>query len=248
VVQDHYRAMVDGKPPKAALELIPIVDRAHAIRRCRLVSRQQSEVRRPLAGPTSLGIAGAYEEPVRPGVKARRIAKLGKVPPDSQQRLLRGVLGELGVAQDPVRHRMESVAACDGEAREGLLVAVLRPDHEIGVHAIPLAEPRWIRCSHSVRAGQAGERRKLRYRLIVMADLDLFKTINELSAEEEQLYASASDGSGLTQDQQDRLDAIKVQLDRCYDLLHQRQARAAAGLNPDEAEARSAETVEGYEQ
>jgi hypothetical protein len=81
-----------------------------------------------------------------------------------------------------------------------------------------------------------------------MADLDLFKTINDLSSEEEQLYASASDGSGLTQEQQDRLDAIKVQLDRCYDLLHQRQARAAAGLDPDEAQVRSADTVEGYEQ
>jgi uncharacterized protein DUF2630 len=82
-----------------------------------------------------------------------------------------------------------------------------------------------------------------------MADLeDLFHTINALSAEEEELYASASDGSGLTQQQQDRLDAIKVELDRAYDLLHQRQARAAAGLDPDEAAVRSAETVEGYEQ
>jgi Protein of unknown function (DUF2630) len=81
-----------------------------------------------------------------------------------------------------------------------------------------------------------------------MTDLDLFKTINDLSAEEEELYASASDGSGLTQTQQDRLDAIKVELDRCYDLLHQRQARTAAGLDPEEAKARSAETVEGYEQ
>lgn len=81
-----------------------------------------------------------------------------------------------------------------------------------------------------------------------MTDLDLFQTINALSAEEEQLYASASDGSGLTQNQHDRLEAIKVELDRCYDLLHQRQARAAAGLNPDEAEVRSAEMVEGYEQ
>jgi uncharacterized protein DUF2630 len=81
-----------------------------------------------------------------------------------------------------------------------------------------------------------------------MADLDLFHTINTLSAEEEQLWASASDGSGLTLDQQDRLDAIKVELDRCYDLLHQRQARAAAGLDPNEAHVRSAETVEGYEQ
>lgn len=81
-----------------------------------------------------------------------------------------------------------------------------------------------------------------------MADLDLFQTINTLSSEEEQLWASASDGSGLSRDQQDRLDAIKVELDRCYDLLHQRQARAAAGLDPNEAEVRSADTVEGYEQ
>ena len=81
-----------------------------------------------------------------------------------------------------------------------------------------------------------------------MADLDLFHRINELSSEEERLWASASDGGGLSQQERERLDQIKVELDRCYDLLHQRQARAAAGLNPDEAEARSAETVESYEQ
>ena len=81
-----------------------------------------------------------------------------------------------------------------------------------------------------------------------MADLDLFHRINALSSEEEQLYASASDGSGLSQDEQDRLDAIKVELDRVYDLLHQRQARAAAGLDPNDAEPRSAAIVEGYEQ
>lgn len=79
-------------------------------------------------------------------------------------------------------------------------------------------------------------------------DLDLFTQINRLSGEEEQLYASAGDGAGLTQEERDRLEAIKIELDRCYDLLHQRQARAAAGLNPDEATARSADTVEGYEQ
>ena len=81
-----------------------------------------------------------------------------------------------------------------------------------------------------------------------MTDLDLFHTINALSAEEERLYASASDGSGLSQDEQDRLEQIKVELDRVYDLLHQRQARAAAGLDPDEAEERSAEVVERYQQ
>jgi hypothetical protein len=81
-----------------------------------------------------------------------------------------------------------------------------------------------------------------------MSDLDLFNRINALSAEEEHLYESASDGEGLSQDERDRLEAIKVELDRSYDLLHQRQARAAAGLNPDEAKARPAEVVERYQQ
>jgi hypothetical protein len=81
-----------------------------------------------------------------------------------------------------------------------------------------------------------------------MVDLDIFQTINELSDEEERLYESASDGSGLSQAERDRLDAIKVELDRCYDLLHQRQARAAAGLDPDDARVRPADTVESYEQ
>lgn len=81
-----------------------------------------------------------------------------------------------------------------------------------------------------------------------MADIDLFQQINALSSEEERLYASANDGAGLSQDELDRLEAIKVELDRSYDLLHQRQARAAAGLDPDEAKARSADTVERYQQ
>jgi hypothetical protein len=81
-----------------------------------------------------------------------------------------------------------------------------------------------------------------------MADLDIFQTINDLSDEEARLYESASDGSGLSQAERDRLDAIKVELDRCFDLLHQRQARTAAGLDPDDAQVRAAKTVESYEQ
>jgi hypothetical protein len=79
-------------------------------------------------------------------------------------------------------------------------------------------------------------------------DLDLFHQINALSAEEEQLYASAGDGAGLTEEERHRLDLIKVELDRCYDLLHQRQARAAAGLDPADAQARPEEVVERYQQ
>ena len=149
--------MVDGQAPEAALELVAIDDRARVVRRRRLIGRQETEVGRPAAGPAGLGVAGAHEEPVRPGVKARRVAELGKVPPDGQQRLLRRILGEVDVAQDPVRHRVEPVAGGDGEAREGLLVTVLRPDHEIGIHTLPPVARRSDPAhSHGMGADQEG--------------------------------------------------------------------------------------------
>jgi len=82
----------------------------------------------------------------------------------------------------------------------------------------------------------------------MVTDPDIFDRINQLSSEEERLFEQAGDGSGLSADDVDRLAAIKVELDRAYDLLHQREAKRAAGLDPSDAEARPAEIVEGYEQ
>lgn len=81
-----------------------------------------------------------------------------------------------------------------------------------------------------------------------MADTDIFEHVNALSSEEERLYERAGDGSGLSDAERDRLRAINVELDRCYDLLHQRQGRRDAGQNPSGATIRTARTVEGYEQ
>jgi hypothetical protein len=81
-----------------------------------------------------------------------------------------------------------------------------------------------------------------------MKDARLFQYINELSAEEEGLFARAADGSGLSHAEIARLEEIKVELDQGYDLLHQRQARRAAGLDPAEAEVRPPEIVERYQQ
>jgi hypothetical protein len=81
-----------------------------------------------------------------------------------------------------------------------------------------------------------------------MPDPDIFTAINALSAEEEELYGSAAEGEGLTAEAVERLEQIKVELDRCYDLLHQRDARRAAGLDPSGAKARPAEVVERYQQ
>jgi hypothetical protein len=81
-----------------------------------------------------------------------------------------------------------------------------------------------------------------------MKDPDIFGYINDLSAEEERLYAEAGDGSGLSTEATERLETIKVELDRCFDLLHQREARRAAGLDEREATLRPPEVVERFQQ
>jgi Protein of unknown function (DUF2630) len=79
-------------------------------------------------------------------------------------------------------------------------------------------------------------------------DQPIFQRINDLAHEEEALYRAAGDGDGIDAEAQRRLEAIQVELDQCYDVLHQRQARRATGQDPDEARARSPRVVEGYEQ
>jgi hypothetical protein len=81
-----------------------------------------------------------------------------------------------------------------------------------------------------------------------MTDQPIFERINDLAHEEEQLWQRASAGGGLGTADQERLEAIQVQLDQCYDLLHQRDARRSAGLDPEDAQVRPPDIVERYQQ
>ena len=78
-----------------------------------------------------------------------------------------------------------------------------------------------------------------------MADEDIITRINDLAHEEHQLFQKESEGRASTRERE-RLKAIEVQLDQCWDLLHQRRARRSAGLDPDQATVRPETTVEGY--
>ena len=80
-----------------------------------------------------------------------------------------------------------------------------------------------------------------------MKDSDVLNRIDELVAEEQQLYEREGHGDIHAGDQA-RLQEIGVALDRCWDLLRQRRARRESGLDPDEARQRSADTVEHYQQ
>jgi len=79
-----------------------------------------------------------------------------------------------------------------------------------------------------------------------MDDQDVIDQINQLAHEEHTLYEKASTDEGLNSKEHQRLKYLEVQLDQCWDLLHQRRARRSAGMDPDEARVRDETTVEGY--
>ena len=80
-----------------------------------------------------------------------------------------------------------------------------------------------------------------------MEDQQVHGTIEQLVAEEHELWERESSGHA-TDDDRRRLQQVKVSLDQCWDLLRQRRAKREFGQDPDAAEARSSQVVENYEQ
>jgi hypothetical protein len=74
-------------------------------------------------------------------------------------------------------------------------------------------------------------------------DAPLFNRIGELVAEEQRLYGKGDP----SEEDVERLRAIGVQLDQCWDLLRQRRALREFGKDPGEAKVRDAKIVEKYQ-
>ena len=75
-----------------------------------------------------------------------------------------------------------------------------------------------------------------------MDDSDILARITSLVDEEHGLAGDEE----MPAERKQRRQEIEAQLDQCWDLLRQRQARREYGENPDAAEARSTDTVEKY--
>jgi hypothetical protein len=84
-----------------------------------------------------------------------------------------------------------------------------------------------------------------------MSDQSLADHIERLVAEEHELrtreQADQGDRASLDEDRE-KLRAVEIELDRCWDLLRQRRALRHAGGDPDDAQLRDADTVEHYRQ
>ena len=84
-----------------------------------------------------------------------------------------------------------------------------------------------------------------------MSDESIAKRIERLVSEEKELRGREQkdrhDEGSLDADRE-RLRAVEVELDQCWDLLRQRRGKEEFGQDPDDAEARSEGTVENYRQ
>jgi hypothetical protein len=80
----------------------------------------------------------------------------------------------------------------------------------------------------------------------VNMDRDILSQVDELVAEERELRAKLAHHEISESEEHERLRAVEVQLDQCWDLLRQRRALRDSGGDPDQATTRPADQVEGY--
>lgn len=78
------------------------------------------------------------------------------------------------------------------------------------------------------------------------SDEQIQAQIERLEAERETLFERESAEDPSRDADRSRLEEIRVDLDRLWDLLRQRRALRNAGQDPDLADERAAETVERY--
>ena len=77
-------------------------------------------------------------------------------------------------------------------------------------------------------------------------DEDILAQVNQLVSEEKELRSKLQHHEIDESEEHQRLRAVEVQLDQCWDLLRQRRALRETGGDPGSAQVRPAGEVEGY--
>jgi len=111
VMQDEDRPLFGRKASETPFELISIGDPEEVVGCRRSVDRQDPQVGHATALARRLGDADMHEQAMQPRVEPVRIAESSQIAPGDHQCVLEGILGSVDIAQDPLGHREQPVAA-----------------------------------------------------------------------------------------------------------------------------------------
>ena len=133
----------DERPPlrleaaEATFELVAVGQGRRGVVRAGGIDLGQFDVDPMAPEPARLIDAGAVQQAVEPGVETLGAAQGGQVTPGSDERLLDGVLGLVGIAQDEPGGGVqpEDRGAC--QRGEGVMIAPPRSLHEFLLHHAP---------------------------------------------------------------------------------------------------------------
>ncbi len=125
-MEDDERPPVRLERPERPVELVAIDDAAAEVGGRRRVERGQLDLMGPALAASDEIETGVDEQSMKPGIEPVRVAQRGQVPPGSDEGLLDRVSGELVVAEDEARSRVQARDGRAGERRKGVMIAPLR--------------------------------------------------------------------------------------------------------------------------
>jgi hypothetical protein len=137
VMEDEDGTLLRRKSPKAAVQLVTIVDGQELVDVGGCVRLEQDDIGREMPATSRFGVAGVDEDPMEPRIESIEVAERRELPPHLDEGNLDRVLGEVGVAQDPMRDEDAAVTDLANQGAEGLLVALSRLVHDRSQHPLP---------------------------------------------------------------------------------------------------------------
>jgi hypothetical protein len=132
-VEDDGNSLVGLQAPKAAVELIVVLDRAGEVAG-RPLDPDHPDLGRSSLPPSALIGAGIDDQTMQPRVPSVRVAQGREVSPGMDECFLDGVLGEVRVPQGQASDSEEAVASGRRENLEGLVIALACRLDDIALH------------------------------------------------------------------------------------------------------------------
>jgi hypothetical protein len=125
VVEHEDGPMLDAQAAESTFQLVTVLDGKDVVAFRGEVHGEHPDGGRPPSAAAGLGVAGADQDLVEPRLEPGGVSERAELAPRLDEGRLDGILGQVGVAEDPARDGLASVTAPSSQLVEGVAVATL---------------------------------------------------------------------------------------------------------------------------